>query len=327
VQPDRDRLQPRYRVVIDCDPGVDDALALLAALPNPEWKLDFISTVAGNGPVELVTANALGIVALTGRDDVPVYAGAAQPLARPLDQQHGLGSLPGLDKITLSIPPAPPVNRAVPALRAWLRSPGELPQRLVAIGPLTNIAAVALREPNALRGLDALYVMGGSLERQGGRLSPVAETNFYLDPEAADIVMRSGAPIRLFDYDATSWTTIEADARKVIEADIPEPFRSAVGMWFDALHHAQVEQQRRSGWAVHDLCAVAGAAGVEPGRWDTLRLRVESGKQRGAVVAEKATADDAAAILVARDLDTEAILGFLTKQLHRLLDVNRSRYS
>ena len=317
----RDRPQPRFRVVIDCDPGVDDALALLAALANPGWQLDFITTVAGNGPIKAMTANALGTVALTGRDDVPVLTGGAGPLARSLERSGTNNALPGIHE---DVGPTQLAGQTVPELRRWLLAPSALPKRLVAIGPLTSIAELAMLEPEALRGLDALYIMGGSVGRRGGRFSPVAETNFFLDPEAADIVLRSGAPIRIFDYDATSSATVAAELREAVEASIPQPFRRPVSAWFDALHDAQVVHQRRPGWAVHDLCAVAGAAGIEPGRWETLRLNVELGAERGALVSSTTNLDDPAAIHVARGLDTRAILRFLTSNLNQLPAAQRS---
>ena len=317
----RDSPQQRFRVVIDCDPGVDDALAMLAALANPGWQLDFITTVAGNGAIEAVTANALGIVALTGRDDVPVFAGAAGPLARSPERSGTDNALPG---IHVDVSPAQLADQAVPELRRWLLAPSALPKRLIAIGPLTNIAALASQEAEALRSLDALYIMGGSVARRGGRFSPVAETNFYLDPDAAAIVLRSGAPIRLFDYDATSSTTVDAELREHVEVSVPQPFRRPVGAWFDALHDAQVVRQRRPGWAVHDLCAVAGAAGIEPGRWETLHMSVELGAERGALVSSPTSLDDPAAIYVARDLDTRAILRFLTSNMRQLPTAERS---
>lgn len=309
--------KPRYRVVIDCDPGVDDALALLAALAAPMFQLDFITTVAGNAPVARTTANALAVVALSGRDDVPVFRGAQQPLVRPLE---GAGDQP------LPIHPANatvlnrtrPAGAAHEALRNWLHELSELPKRLIASGPLTNIAAVLQHDPGALRDLDALYIMGGSLARHGGRFSPVAETNFYLDPEAADIVMRSGAPIRLFDYDATSRCAIDSDDWIVIQGSSPDPFRWEVATWLEELYTAQVVRQGRAAWAIHDLCAAAGAAGLEPDRWETVSIQVETGTNRGALITKPAHPNELRSVHVARDLDAEEVLGFLTGWLDRL---------
>lgn len=316
--------EPHYRVVIDCDPGVDDALALLAALAAPVFQLDFISTVAGNAPVDRTTANALAVVALSGRTDVPVFRGADKPLERPLEGAEDR-SLPVYAAVAPNPTNGSPAGEAHEALRDWLRQPSVLPKRLIATGPLTNIAAVLLQDATALSDLDALYVMGGSLSRHGGRFSPVAETNFYLDPEAAAFVMRSGAPIRLFDYDATSLGAMPTDAGELvaIESRLPEPLRREVGTWMQALYTAQVVRQRRETWSIHDLCPVAGAAGVEPGRWETVSIQVATGVQRGALDTRPARLGDPLAIQVARDVDAEEVLGFLTDWLGRLPAVER----
>jgi purine nucleosidase len=274
--------EPRYCVVIDCDPGADDALALLAALAAPVFQLDLVTTVAGNGPLDQTDANARAVVALSGRTDVPVY--------------------PGGD-----------------ALFSWLRQTSELPKRLIAIGPLTNIAAILRRDRGALADIEALYVMGGSLSRHGGRFSPVAETNFFLDPVAAAAVMGSGANIRLFDYDATRQCAVSNEAVARINAAVPPAFRQRVRDWLGELYDAQVVQQGHATWAIHDLCVVAGAAGIEPGRWATARIRVETaGSNCGAVIAEPVDSHDPQAVQMTRDLDVEATLGFLTNWLDRL---------
>lgn len=310
---------PRYRVAIDCDPGVDDALALLAALAAPDLTVDLVTTVAGNAPVEQTTAGALATLALAGVEDVPVCSGAARPLVRQLaNDPAGAAAAPRVPRLPASQRTAS--GPALPALRAWLTAPSDLPKRLVALGPLTNLATLLQHDSAALRELDAVYVMGGSLERNGGRFSPVAETNFYLDPEAANIVMGSGARLRLFDYDATRLVTCDAECRKRIITEAPAPLRAALAGLLWQLSEAQSSPV---GVAIHDMYATAGAAGREPDHWETVTLEVETGAHRGAVIAQPTEPDHPHAVQVARHLDAAEFLSFLTDSLWRLPGAHR----
>src|SRR4029077_10077404 len=189
------------RVIIDTDPGVDDAFALLLAMRSPELKIEGITPVAGNVPLELTLPNALRMVEIAGRTDIPVAAGAKGPLLRRLvtaAYAHGENGLGGAvfpePKIKPVAEPAAELTRQI--IRKY---PGEV--TLLPVGPLTNIAT-ALSIDSELAGMvKGIVMMGGSLS--GGNITPAAEFNVYVDPEAARIVFQSGIPITMVGLDAT----------------------------------------------------------------------------------------------------------------------------
>lgn len=184
-------------LLIDTDPGVDDAIAIWLALASPELDVLGLTAVLGNGPVDACAANAIRILDAAGLSGVPVHAGAAQPLARSY-ARHGWGvhGADGLGGIGLP-PPSRDVDShdAVAFLgdRLTAAAPGSIV--LAPLGPLTNIARLFTDHPAARRGIRELVVMGGAANSGGGNATPHAEYNFWLDPEAADIVCQSGLPI------------------------------------------------------------------------------------------------------------------------------------
>ncbi len=298
------------RVVIDCDPGRDDALAILAVLGCERLQLDFISTVAGNVSIERAASNALGVLAVAGVDDIPVYVGAARPLERefkPGSDLHGdmAEGEPRLPAITVAS-----AGPAGPALRRWCREPADLPKRLVAIGPLTNIASLLRDDADALAAVDDLFVMGGTVGQLPTRASPTAEFNFYTDPEAADLVLRSGARVWLYDYDATTGCQIPTQAVSTIARAFEPRIGRHVEGWLNHLWAYANRVYGREGIAVHDLYAAAGAAGISPGRWDHYEIAVSTTADRRGTV-EAVPADEGRGIAVARDLDVDAMIEFL----------------
>src|SRR3989441_4303948 len=184
-----------FRVIIDTDPGVDDALALLLAMRSPELKIEAITPVAGNVPLELSLPNALRMVEIAGRTDIPVAVGARAPLVRRLvtaAYAHGENGLGGAvfpePKIKAVAEPASEIIRSI--VRKY---PGEV--TLLTIGPLTNVAAALNSDPELAGMVRKLVMMGGSLS--GGDIKPAAEFNVYLDPEAARIVFQPGIPVTM----------------------------------------------------------------------------------------------------------------------------------
>ncbi len=196
-------------VIIDCDPGIDDALAILLAVASSELDLRAITTVAGNVPLSRTTANALRVLDLARRVDLPVAAGADRPLVHvpPLDSAETHGET-GLDGSGLPDPARGIVaEHAVDLIaRLALAEPGTI--TLVAVGPLTNVALLAALRPDAYRALRRIVVMGGA--SNGGNMSPYAEFNVWFDPESAQRVLDSGHDVTLIGLDVTRRATLHA---------------------------------------------------------------------------------------------------------------------
>jgi purine nucleosidase len=305
------------RVVIDCDPGRDDALAILAALGSLGIEVEFITAVAGNVPAARAAESALRVLAVAGAGHVPVYLGAERPLVRSFTPGAALHGDMAESAPELPPPASALAGPATPALRAWCRERSGRTKRLIAIGPLTNIGELLRDDPHALRGVDEVFVMGGTVGRMATRASPTAEFNFHTDPEAADLVLRSGARIRLYDYDATTACQIPLDAFPTIARRIGEPLGAIVVGWLWHLWEYANRVYGRVGVAVHDLYAVAGAAGVQPGRWEWHSLTVDTGEELPGTLTATA-APDGEGIAVARDLDVDAMIEFLASGVARL---------
>jgi inosine-uridine nucleoside N-ribohydrolase len=205
-----------FRVIIDTDPGVDDALALLLAMRSPELKIEGITPVAGNVPLDLTLPNALRMVEIAGRTDIPVAVGAKAPLLRRLVTAAYVHGENGLGGAVFPEPKTKPIAEpAAEFIRSVIRKyPGEV--TLIPIGPLTNIAT-ALSLDSELAGMvRGIVLMGGSLS--GGNITPAAEFNIYVDPEAARIVFQSGIPITMVGLDATRKTSLTEEHVRTLEA-------------------------------------------------------------------------------------------------------------
>lgn len=197
-------------IIIDCDPGIDDAVALFLAFAAPDiLDVQAITTVAGNVPLDLTARNARLICALAGRDDVPIHAGCPRPIWRePVTAEdfHGETGLDGIDLFEPGTPLADghAVTLLVEAIRAR-----QTPVTLVITGPMTNIAMALIQAPDILEQIDEMIVMGGA-DAEGGNITPHAEFNIFADPHAADIVFKSGAPISVLNLDVTHKIRINA---------------------------------------------------------------------------------------------------------------------
>lgn len=190
------------RVILDVDPGIDDSLAILLALASPEVDLGAVCVTGGNCSMEDGVRNALSVLALGGRSDLPVCPGVALPLIRPpftAPETHGDR---GLGYARLPDSPVPPaqehaVDRIINEIMA---APGEV--TLVAVAPLTNVALAVRKEPRIAQAVREVIIMGGAL-RADGNTTSLAEFNFFVDPHAAHIVLHSGMPITLLPWDIT----------------------------------------------------------------------------------------------------------------------------
>src|ERR1700756_3121494 len=261
------------RVIIDTDPGVDDALALLLAMSSPELKIEGITPVSGNVPLELTLPNALRMVEVAGRTDIPVAAGAKVPLVRRLVTAAYVHGENGLGGAVFPEPKIKPVAEpAADLIRQIIRKyPGEV--TLITIGPLTNIATALNADPDLAGMVGRLVMMGGSLS--GGNITPAAEFNVYVDPEAARIVFQSGIPISMVGLDVTRKTTLTEEHVRVLEAAQHPVSQGAARIARNAIQHSR-EQGFLVGPNMHDSLAVAAFLDPSLLKWKQYYVDVET---------------------------------------------------
>ena len=254
-------------IIVDCDPGHDDALAIMLAIADPGIDLLAVTTVAGNVPLDMTTTNALRVLDMVGRPDIPVGRGADRPRVRELStaaSMHGESGLAG----PLPIAPSrgPDERSALDLIEDVLSH-----QRatLVVTGPQTNAAALIEQRPHVLERIDRIVFMGGAVDL--GNWTPAAEFNIWVDPHAADIVMRSGLDLTMIGLEVThqAWLTDEhADALRD---------RGDCGLFVaELLDHFVGFHQRRFGWPgapIHDAVAVAHL--IDPTLVQTVDANVE----------------------------------------------------
>jgi pyrimidine-specific ribonucleoside hydrolase len=260
-------------VILDCDPGHDDALAIALAVTSPELDVRAVTTVSGNAALDRVTRNALRVLTLCGRSDIPVAPGADHPLVRdpwvPVEF-HGESGLDGAD---LPEPAAPALDRSAVELIAELLRGSDRPVTLVPTGPLTNIALVLRAAPEVRSRIAEISLMGGSLGE--GNTTAAAEFNIWSDPEAAAIVFESGIPIRMSGLDITHQALVlPADIERLAGLGTRAGIVFADLMRFFAIHHRD-----RYGWdgpPVHDAVAVAWLVAPQLVEDRALRIDVET---------------------------------------------------
>ncbi|HEY2578340.1 MAG TPA: nucleoside hydrolase [Streptosporangiaceae bacterium] len=248
------------RIILDCDPGHDDAIAILLAGGCPEIELTAITTVAGNQTLDKTTLNARRVCTVAGLDDVPIFAGCDRPLLRPPITAPEIHGASGLDGPEFGEPTVPVQNEhAVDYLVATLMAEGE-DITLVPTGPLTNVAAALIREPGIAGRTREVVLMGGACTR--GNRSPAAEFNIAADPEAAALVFAADWPVTMVGLDLTH----QAIATPAVTGRI-RALNSGVGEMVTALLDFYGASYRRSGASgaasgppVHDPCAVARVA-------------------------------------------------------------------
>jgi len=249
------------RILIDTDPGIDDALAILLALASPELQVDGVSTVHGNCSVEQATANALAVLELAHASQIPVARGFALPLVQPsllAPETHGAT---GIGYARFSPPKARPVTQhSVEFLiEKILSAPGEM--TLVCIGPLTNLAVAIRKEPRLLKAVKEVIIMGGAI-RHEGNTTPLAEYNVYVDPHASHMVYHSGLPITLVPLDVTyqcALTRADVERLQKIQSPIPRFIADATRFYME--FHDRYQQIE--GCIINDPLALALAFAPE----------------------------------------------------------------
>ena len=201
------------KFLIDTDTASDDAVAMCMALRHPDIDVVGFTVVAGNVPLDQAVQNALYTVELCGAT-TPVYAGASEPLARDLETAQNVHGQDGMGDIGLDLQGRTPAEGWAPqfivdTIRAY---PGEI--TLVAIGPLTNFAIALLWAPDIAEKVDRVVIMGGTGEHGPGNVSPTAEFNFWVDPEAVRVVLRSGMPVELVGWDISTTSAVVTEQRR-----------------------------------------------------------------------------------------------------------------
>ncbi len=244
-------------IIIDCDPGQDDAIALLLAMScTDELDILGITTVAGNVQLDLTTRNARLMCDIAGRDDIVVYAGCEKPLERQLVTAEKVHGKTGIDGIPIVEPRAMLGQaHAVDFIIEALLGVTDAPITLVLMGPLTNIATAFAKEPAIRNGVAEVVLMGGAM-REGGNISPSAEFNILVDPQAADRVFRSGVPITVMGLDATHQVLSTKERRDRLRAIGSEPGRAAAAM-LDFYNKFDSAKYGSNGAPLHDPCTVA----------------------------------------------------------------------
>lgn len=265
----------RQSLIIDCDPGVDDAVALMLAFGADAFELLAVTTVGGNVPVEKTARNARMLRQIAGREDVPVFMGAEEPLRRTLGTAAEFHGAEGLGDLTPFEPDVPCADgHAVDAIIALVNGRPEKSVALAVLGPLTNLALALRKDPGLAERLGPVAVMGGA-RSEGGNITASAEFNIWADPEAAAEVLASGCDVILFGLDATHQVRATEARIAAIEAlGTPKGDAAAAMMRF-----SQRVERQIVGWdapPVHDPCPVAWLLRPELFELKPCRIRVET---------------------------------------------------
>ena len=307
-------------IIIDTDPGQDDAVAILLALASPELNVLGLSVVAGNVPLSLTTQNALKICALAGRADLPVYAGCARPLQGPLvtaEHVHGKTGLNGHD-LAASCQSAQSEHAVDFLIRTLMKAPPHS-ITLCALGPLTNIAAAFEKEPAIIARIKSIVLMGGGYF-EGGNITPTAEFNIYVDPEAAHIVFKSGVDLTVAPLDVTHKALTCAAWIKNLHTMDTAVTRAVAG-WTNFYERFDIEKYGSKGAPLHDPCVIAYLLKPDlfSGRRVNVEIELNAPLTRGMTVADWwYVTDRAPNCLFLGDVDRDGFFDLLSQRLGAL---------
>lgn len=308
------------KVIIDTDPGQDDAAAIMLALGSPEIELLGLTVVAGNVPLDLTVRNARIVCEIAGRTDVRVYAGAAMPLVgvgATAEHVHGASGLDGPELFEPTMPVQ--VQGAVDFLVETLRAEPAGTVTLCPIGPLTNIALALKQAPEIARRIERIVLMGGGYFAQGN-ITPSAEFNIYVDPEAAAIVLASGAPIVMAPLDVTHKAL--ATERRI--APLRQIGNRSAKALVDMLTYYERFNRAKygvEGAPLHDPLTVAWLLRPDLFSGRTCNVEVETGSTltRGATVVDWwGVTDRPKNALVLGDVDADAVFALLAERVANL---------
>ncbi|WP_283966207.1 nucleoside hydrolase [Tritonibacter sp. AK171] len=312
---------PPRKIIIDTDPGQDDAVAILLALGSPE-DIDLlgITTVAGNVPLALTQKNARITCEVAGRPEVKVYAGCDAPLERPLvtaEHVHGSTGLDGPDLFepTMALQDQHGVEFIIDTLRA--EAPGTV--TLCPLGPLTNIGAAFRKAPDIIDRVQEIVLMGGAYF-EVGNITPAAEFNIYVDPEAARDVLASGVKITMMPLDVTH-KALTSRARVQAFRDLGSRVGNFTADMLDFFERFDVEKYGSEGGPLHDPCVIAYLIQPElfSGRHINVEIETTSPLTLGMTVADWwGVTDRPANALFIGDVDADGFFALLTERLGRL---------
>ena len=313
-------MAPR-KIIIDTDPGQDDAVAILLALASPEDVTVLgITAVAGNVPLDLTQKNARIICELAQKTDVPVFAGAKRPLERPLvtaEHVHGKTGLDGpqLPDPTMTLQDQHAVDFIIQTLRA--EPSGTI--TLCPLGPLTNIAAAFNQAPDIIERVREVVLMGGAYF-EVGNITPTAEFNIYVDPEAAEIVLKSGADITMMPLDVTHKALVTKNRNDRFRA-LETPVGVAVAEMTDFFERFDREKYGSDGAPLHDPTVIAYLINPKlfTGRYVNVEVETKSALTLGMTVADwwRVSNREPNAMFIG-DLDADGFFDLLTERLGRL---------
>ncbi|KAJ04753.1 nucleoside hydrolase [Sulfitobacter mediterraneus] len=312
---------PARKIIIDTDPGQDDAVAILLALASPEdMEVLGITCVAGNVPLDLTSKNARIICELAGRSDVKVFAGCDRPLGRDLVTAEHVHGKTGLDGPDLPDPVMPlqdghAVDFIIDQLREY--APGTI--TLCPLGPLTNIATALQKAPDIANRIAKIVLMGGGYF-EGGNITPAAEFNIYVDPQAADIVFKCGAPIVVMPLDVTHKALVTKPRNDAFR-NIGTPVGNAVAEMTDFFERFDKEKYGSAGAPLHDPCVTAYLINPDlfTGRHINVEIETQSELTMGMTVADWwHVTDRPANATFMGDIDADGFFALLTDRLARL---------
>ncbi|WP_217519465.1 pyrimidine-specific ribonucleoside hydrolase RihA [Vibrio metschnikovii] len=304
-------------IILDCDPGHDDAIALILACASPSLTIKAVTTSAGNQTPEKTLNNALRILTLLGRSDIPVAGGALKPLMRELIIADNVHGETGLDGPTLPDPSfAPQTEHAVELMANILRQ-SEQPVTLVPTGPLTNIALLLATHRELIPKIQEIVLMGGGAET--GNWSPAAEFNIYVDPEAAKLVFQSGIPITMCGLDVTHRAQImDEDIERIRKIDNPIAGVVAELLDFFMIYHRD-PKWGLEGAPLHDPCTIAWLLAPELFKAQTCWVGIETQgeyTQGMSVVDRYQLTNQPANATVLFDVDRQGFVNLLVERLH-----------
>jgi purine nucleosidase len=309
------------KIIIDTDPGQDDAVAILLALASPdEIEVLGITAVAGNVPLALTQKNARIICELAGKPATPVYAGCDRPMTRKLVTAEHVHGKTGLDGPQMADPVMPlSQGHAVDFIIETLRREAPHSVTLCPLGPLTNIGTAFERAPDIVGRVQQIVLMGGAYF-EVGNITPTAEFNIYVDPEAAEIVFKSGIPIVVMPLDVTH-KALTTRARVEAFRALGNEAGRMVAEWTDFFERFDMQKYGSDGAPLHDPCVIAYLIRPElfAGRHVNVEIETQSPLTLGMTVADWwGVTDRPANALFVGSVDSDGFYALLTERIGRL---------